>query len=69
MIKPQIKKVVRLSWIREQAAKEFEKLKRVTNLDPSFFTAEEMEHYIKVLIMSHADDWMVINDIENEGAI
>lgn len=68
MKKPEIKKVVRLSWIREQAAKEFEELRNVPDLDPSFFTAEEMEHYIGTLIRSHADEWMVVNDIEDERA-
>lgn len=68
MKKPEIKKVVRLSWIREQAAKEFEELKRIPDLDPSFFTTEEMEYYIGTLIRSHADEWMVVNDIEDERA-
>ena len=68
MKKTRIKKVVRLSWIREQAAKEFEELKCVPDLDPSFFTAEELEHYIGALIRCHAKDWMVVNDIEDERA-
>lgn len=68
MIKPEIKKIVRLSWIWEWATKKFEELRCSPNLDPSFFTADELEHYIGVLIRSHADDWMVINDIEDEGA-
>lgn len=68
MKKTEIKKVVRLSWIREWAAKEFEGLRCSPNLDSSFFTAEEMEHYIGVLIKSHANEWMVIDDIRDEGA-
>lgn len=66
MRKPELKKVVRLSWVRERAAEEFEELKHVPDLDPSFFTMEVMEHYIEVLIKCHADEWMVINDIEDE---
>lgn len=69
MRKPKIKKVVRLSWIREKAAEEFEELKRTPDLDSSFFTADEMEHYIEVLIKCHAEDWMVINDLQDERAV
>lgn len=69
MEKPGIRKIVCLSWIREQATDEFEALRQDPCLDPEFFTDEELEHYIKVIIMSHADDWMVINDIENERAM
>lgn len=65
MENPDIKKVVRLSWLREQAAQEFEVLKRVPNLDSSFFSAEELEHYIGVLIRSNEEDWLVIDDTDD----
>ena len=68
MSKPEIRKIVRLSWIREQAAEEFERMKCNPYLDPAFFTAEEMEHYIGVLIKSHFNEWRVINDIDDERA-
>lgn len=66
MGEPAIRKIVCMSWIRKQAADEFEALRQDPRLDPEFFTDEELEHYIKVKIMSHADEWMVINDIANE---
>lgn len=62
MNKPNIKKVVRLSWIREQARQEFEEMRHNPELDPAFFTDEELEHYLGVLIRSHAEDWLVIDD-------
>lgn len=68
MRKPEIKKVVRLSWVRERAAEEFEDMKRDPQLDPMFFDNQELEHYIGVIIRSHAEDWMVIDDLRDERA-
>lgn len=68
MIKPEIKKIVRLSWVKERAAKDFEEMKRDPQLDPMFFNDQELEHYIGVLIRTHADEWMVIDDLGDEGA-
>lgn len=57
-----IKKVVRLSRIRDRATEELEEMRRSPELDPAFFTDEELEHYIGVLIRSHEDDRLVIDD-------
>lgn len=66
MDKPSIKRVVRLSWIRAQAKDEFEQLKKEPELDPTFFTDDELEHYVNFLLRVHADEWIVINDLNNE---
>lgn len=69
MDKPSIKRVVRLSWIREQAKEEFELLKKEPELDSSFFTDGELEHYVNFLLRVHADEWLIIDDINDEGTI
>ena len=62
MLKQRIKKVVSLSSVRELAAGEFEVMRRDPHLDPVFFTEEELEHYIQVLIRSLSEEWIVIDD-------
>lgn len=32
------------------------------DLDETFFTDKELEHYVGVIIRSHLDDWLVIDD-------
>lgn len=64
-----IKKIVRLSWIKDQARSEFEIMKKHPELDADFFTEEELEHYVDVMIRSHEDEWIVINDLGDEGII
>ena len=69
MDKPSIKRVVRLSWVRAQAKEEFERLKKEPELDSAFFTDEELESYVNFLLRVHTDEWIVINDKNNEGII
>lgn len=65
MEKPNIKRVTGLSWIRKQAKEDFEMLKKEPELDPSFFTDDELEHYVDFLLRVHADEWLVIDDTNN----
>lgn len=69
MDKPSIKRVVRLSWVRAQTKEEFEMQKKEPELDPTFFTDEELEYYVNFLLRVHTDEWIVINDKNNEGII
>lgn len=69
MEKTEIKKVVKLSWIYDSARAEFEMMKQMPDLDASFFTEDELEHYVGVIIKSHLDDWLVVNDIDNERTV
>ncbi len=69
MEKPSIKRLVRLSWVRAQAKEEFERLKKEPELDSAFFTDEELENYVNFLLRVHTDEWIVINDKNNEGNI
>lgn len=69
MAKPEIKRVVRLSSVMERARKEFEEMGLNPELDASFFSDDELKHYVGVLIKSHAEDWLVINDCGDEGAV
>ncbi len=69
MTKPAIKKVVRLSWLREHAKQEFDEMRGNPDFDPTFFSEAELEHYIRVLIRSYEDDWLIIDDIEDERTI
>lgn len=65
MDKQTIKRVTRLSGVREQAKEEFEMLKKEPELDPTFFTEEGLEHYENFLLRVHTDEWLVIDDINN----
>lgn len=69
MESPIIKRVVCLSWIREQAREEFEMLKKEPELDPTFFTEDELELYVNFLLRVHADVWLVLDDEKHEGII
>lgn len=69
MKKPEIRKFVRLSWVREQAKQEFVEIRSNPNIDSTFFTDMELEHYIWVLIRRHEADWLVIDDLGNERVI
>ena len=69
MDKPSIKRVGRLSWVRAQAKEEFERLKKEPELDSAFFTDDELENYVNFLLRVHTDEWIVINDKNNEGII
>ena len=60
------KQLVKLSWIYKEAREEFEAMKKVPELDPDFFTEEELDHYVGVIIRSHLNDWLVIDDIHND---
>lgn len=66
MDKPMLKRVVRLSWIWAQAKEELEQLRREPDLDPDFFTDDEFEDYIDFLIRVHADEWLIIDDVNDE---
>lgn len=57
-----VKKIVSLSWVKQQAQDEFEQLKTLPDLDPEFFTNEELEHYVRVLIARHKGDWIVVEN-------
>ncbi len=61
-MKKTAKKIVKLSWIYESAREEFEVMKKHPDLDPDFFTDEELEHYVGVIIKNHINDWLVIDD-------
>lgn len=67
-MKPSVKRIVKLSWIYQSAREEFEAMKQHPDLDPDFFTEEELEHYVGVIIKSHINDWLVIDD-RDERAI
>lgn len=69
MDKPMLKRVVRLSWIWAQAKEEFKRLKEEPELDPTFFTDDELDHYVNFLLRVHADEWLIIDDIYNDGTI
>lgn len=53
----------------ERARKEFEEMGLNPELDASFFSDDELKHYVGVLIKSHTEDWLVINDCGDEGAV
>lgn len=61
-MKPEVKRIVKLSWIYESAREEFEIMRNHPDLDETFFTDKELEHYVGVIIRSHLDDWLVIDD-------
>lgn len=61
-MKPEVKRIVKLSWIYESAREEFEIMMNHPDLDEAFFTDEELEHYVRVIIRSHLDDWLIIDD-------
>lgn len=61
-MKPEVKRIVKLSWIYESAREEFEIMKNHPDLDREFFTDEELEHYVRVIIRSHLGDWLIIDD-------
>ena len=67
-MRPEVKRIVKLSWIYESAREEFDEMKKHPDLDPDFFTDEELDHYVRVIIRSHVEDWLVIDD-RNEGAV
>ena len=62
-----VKKIVLLSWVRQQAQDEIYILKGLPYLDTEFFNDEEFEHYIRILIARHKDDWVVIKDKKTEN--
>lgn len=62
MMKAEVKRIVKLSWIYESAREEFEIMRNHPDLDEAFFTDEELEHYVRVIIRSHLDDWLIIDD-------
>ena len=68
MCQTTIKKVVRLSWVIQAARAEFEAMKECPELDADFFSEDELKHYVGILIKQHSEDWIVINDIEDERA-
>ena len=36
------------------------------DLDADFFNDEELDHYVSVIIRSHAEDWLVIDDMKTK---
>lgn len=61
-MKTEVKRIVKLSWIYDSAREEFEIMKNHPDLDEDFFTEEELDYYVGVIIRSHLDDWLVIDD-------
>lgn len=59
--KPMTQKIVRISHIIQMAKDEFEQMKQEPALDSEFFTKDELQHYVNVLISEHKEDWLVIN--------
>lgn len=68
IMKLSVKRVVKLSWIYESARKEFDVMKKHPDLDPDFFTEDELDHYVGVIVRNHIGDWLVIDD-RDERAI
>lgn len=66
MMKIKIKKIVKLSRIYESARAEFDEMKKHRDLDTDFFNDEELDYYVMVIIRSHIDDWLVINDMNTK---
>ena len=66
IMKPTVKRIVKLSWIHDSAREEFEFMKKHPDLDADFFNDEELDHYVSVIIRSHAEDWLVIDDMKTK---
>lgn len=69
MMKPTVKRIVKLSWIMGSAREEFEKMKKHPDLDADFFNENELAHYVGVIIKSHEDDWLIIDDRNEDERI
>lgn len=64
-----LKRVVRLSTILSEARDKFERLKENRELDRSLFSEEGFMYYFETILISHKEDWEIINDIDYEQRI
>ncbi len=60
---PTIQRIVTLSSIVNEARKEFDEMRQCPDLDPTFFTEDELWHYVRFIIRTHQNEWRVINDL------
>lgn len=65
MGKPTIKSVKYLSQIWEDAKENLEMLKKEPGLDPTVLTDDWLEKYVILMLHVHGDEWLVIDDINN----
>lgn len=65
MGKTTIKSVKYLSQIWEDGKENLEMLKKEPGLDPTVLTDDWLEKYLILMLHIHADEWLVIDNINN----
>lgn len=63
------RKIIRMSWIKQQAKQQIESLIENPDIDNEFMKEEDITEYVKFLINAHKGDWIVYNDLEDERII
>ena len=62
------KKILKKSELLEQIRDDFRAMENGQNdLDPGFFTEEDVWSLYEFLLMRHSGEWKVIDDVEDEN--
>lgn len=61
------KKIIKKSELLEQIRQDFKDMENGQNdIDPGFFNEEDVMSLYEFLLMSHSNDWKVIDDVEGD---
>ena len=62
------KKILKKSELLEQIRDDFRTMENGRNdIDPGFFTEEDVMSLYEFLLMRHSGEWEVVDDVENEN--